>query len=457
MQTISTVRVGVEADGEGAVGMVGLHLLGSFADRLDVAPALSAAVPWSGPGSPVHDRGVLFTQLMLMLAGGGKSTSDIEHLRVHHRLFGSVASDSTAYRACTTVTEETRTDMVGAFGSVRRDVWARSSKTNNSDICYLDVDGSLVEIHSENKEGTAPTYKRGFGFHPLICFADATGEPISAVLRPGNATSNNAGDHLQVIDEGLRQLPETTAAGHRPGDDPTVVQRPVVMRADSAGCSQKLLAGLRDRNIGFAVVARRKATIHAAILGTSVDDDRWEQAVTQAGEKRSDAHVIELTNQVDMSELPDGTRFILRREPKHVGAQTSLQPEDTDYRYWGHYTDQQGDPVELDRIMRGHTRVEDNIRRLKASGLNRFPFSNLDANRFWLDLICWADSLVRWFQTICLTGPLAKAEPDRLRWELWHTPARVIRKARKDIIRLITNWPATNQILAAYKQINALT
>jgi len=29
----------------------------------------------------------------------------------------------------------------------------------------LDIDASLVQIHSENKAGTGPTYKGGFGFH----------------------------------------------------------------------------------------------------------------------------------------------------------------------------------------------------------------------------------------------------------------------------------------------------
>jgi hypothetical protein len=45
----------------------------------------------------------------------------------------------------------------------------------------------LVEIHSENKAGTAATYKSGFGFCPLLCFADATGETLAGLLRPGNA------------------------------------------------------------------------------------------------------------------------------------------------------------------------------------------------------------------------------------------------------------------------------
>jgi hypothetical protein len=48
--------------------------------------------------------------------------------------------------------------------------------TNTADPVILDIDATLVEVHSENKVGTAPTFKRGFGFHPMLCFADATGQ-----------------------------------------------------------------------------------------------------------------------------------------------------------------------------------------------------------------------------------------------------------------------------------------
>ena len=52
------------------------------------------------------------------------------------------------------------------------------------------------------------TYKGGFGFHPLHCFLDETGEHLAAVLRPGNAGANTAADHVEVLDAALAQLPE---------------------------------------------------------------------------------------------------------------------------------------------------------------------------------------------------------------------------------------------------------
>ena len=376
---------------------------------------------------------------------------------------GEVCSDSTLYRTfIDTLDTEAVGRARGAVGQVRSRVWARSGSTTGTAPVMLDLDASLVEIHSENKEGTAANFKGGFGFHPLFCFADATGEALGAMLRPGNATANDAADLLAVLDAGVDQLPTEIAAGHRDGDDPGQARRPVVARSDSAGCSAGFVDGCRDRNIGFQVVARRKATVSAAVAAANDDTDRWEPALRADGsiedlhDDRPIAMVAEVTDLVDLSVWPQSTRLIVRREPLHPGAQQSLLP-DLEYRFWGHYTDQAGDPAELDRQLRAHAHVEDHIGRLKDSGLLRFPFAGLAANQAWLQVVCWAADLVRWFQLLCLTGPLARALPKRLRWQLWHAPARIVRKSRRDIVRILEGWPTAGEILAAYRRVAAFT
>ena len=94
----STVAVVVEGGGDQVVAHVGLHALGAFADRLGLGDSLSAAIPITGERLPLHDRGKVLVQAMLMLAGGGEACADIEHLRAQPDLFGSVPSDSTLYR-----------------------------------------------------------------------------------------------------------------------------------------------------------------------------------------------------------------------------------------------------------------------------------------------------------------------------------------------------------------------
>jgi hypothetical protein len=451
----STVPVVVEGSGEGVVAHVGLHALGRFADRLGLGDSLSARIPITGERLPLHDRGKVLTQAMLMLAGGGEACSDIEKLRAQPELFGLVPSDSTLYRTFRTdIDPTTLAGLWDAMAEGRARVWRRSSATTGTDMIVLDIDASLHQIHSENKQETAANYKGGFGFHPMYCFADSTGETLAVRLRPGNAGANDIADHVAVLDAAIAQLPQQMAAGHRVGDDLSLVRRAVQVRTDSAGCTD-FVRHCRARNVGFAVVARSNASIHAALSRVACDSAAWTPALRQDGHERKGAAVIELTDRIDLSDWPAGTRLIVRREPLHPGAQQSLFPS-TLFRYWGHYTDAAGDAAVLDAHMRAHAHVEDHIRRLKASGLLRFPFSDLAANQAWLAVVRYAADLVRWFQLLCLSGTLAIAEPKALRWQLWHTPARIVRRSRHHIVRILDGWPSAEVVLDAYQRIAAL-
>jgi hypothetical protein len=449
----STLSAVVEGSGAGVVAHVGLHTLGAFADRLGLGGSLSARIP-IGERLPLHDRGKVVVQAMLMITGGGEACADIEHLRSQAALFGSVPSDSTLYRTFRQIDPSTLDGLWEAMAEVRAQVWRRAAATTGTDTVVLDIDASLHQIHSENKEDAAPNYKGGYGFHPMYCFADATGETLGVLLRPGNAGANNIADHVTVLDQAIGQLPDEVAVGHRPGDDAALVRRAVQVRTDSAGCTG-FVWHCRARNVGFAVVARSNASIHAAISKVLDDEGGWIPAVRQDGELRPGAAVRDLSELVTLSDWPEGTRLIVRREPLHPGAQQTLFPS-LEFRYWGHYTDADGSPVALDAHMRAHAHVEDHIRRLKDSGAQRFPFTDIDANRTWLAVVCFADALVRWFQQLCLTGTLAIAEPKTLRWALWHTPARIVHLARRRVVRILDGWPTTTALLDAYQHIAQL-
>jgi len=452
----STVRVKVEAGGSGAVAHVGLHALGSFADRLGLADCLSSRLRAGTKRSPLHDRGKVLVQTALMLAGGGESCADIEHLRCEEDLFGNVPSDSTVYRAFHEIDGALRAAVAEAVAEVRRNVWERSAATKRTGPIFLDIDGSLVEIHSENKESSAPTFKGGFGFHPIFCFADATGDALSGLLRPGNAGSNTVADHVFVLDAALAQLPASVQAGHRAGDDPSLVERSVVVRTDSAGSTAGFMAALRNRNIGFLTVAATNRQIQAAIMDAEGIEQVWAPALCQDGEPREGAAVCELTDLVDLSSWPEGTRLIVRREPLHPGAQRSLFPS-FEYRYWGFYTDQAGDPVSLDVLMRAHAHVENHIERLKQSGLCRFPFTSFEANAAWMAMVLLAADLVRWFQLLCFEGYWQSARPKALRWAIFHAPGRIVSSSRQRIVRILDGWPSAEAILCAYRRLELIT
>jgi len=158
METTSTLPVVVESGGDQVVAHVGLHALGDFADRLGLGEHLSARIPISSERAPLHDRGKVLVHCALMLAGGGESCADIEHLRAQADLFGHVASDSTLYRTFHEITPDVRKAIAVGVAEVRHEVWRRSAATKGNGPIYLDIDASLIEIHSENKEETGPNY-----------------------------------------------------------------------------------------------------------------------------------------------------------------------------------------------------------------------------------------------------------------------------------------------------------
>lgn len=455
MNANSTRNVKVEAGGTGVAAHVGLHALGAFADTIGLGDALSTAIVYRGRGVPIHDRGKVLVHTAMTLAGGGDTCSDVEHLAVSPALFGHVPSDTTVTRTLAAITEPDRARIATAVAPLRERVWTEGGVATDGPV-VLDIDASLVEIHSENKEHTAATYKGGFGFHPMFCFADATGETLAAVLRPGNAGANTVADHVAVLDTAIAQLPAVIAAGHHVGDDPDTAARQVVVRADSAGCTQGFLAACRQRNVGFYVTAYSNKGVTAAI-SDSIGVDAWTPALDRRGQPRTDgAAVCELTTLIDDPKLPGGTRLIVRREPLHPGAQRSLFPS-LEYRFWGFYTDQAGEPVDLDATMRAHAHVEQHIARLKDSGLCRFPFKNFGSNQAWLQTVTLAADLVRWFQLVCLPGSWADVRPKKLRWALLHAPGRLVRTARQTIVRVIDGWPTGDVIAGAYQVIARLT
>jgi hypothetical protein len=391
-----------------------------------------------------------------MLAGGGESCADIEHLRLQSELFPSVPSDSTVFRTFHEFNAVTREGIAEAMAEMRSKVWSRSSLTTGKGPVILDIDASLVEIHTDTKEHAAPTRKGGFGFHPMLCFADATGEMLSGLLRPGNAGANTAADHVTVLDQAIAQLPTEIATGHRAGDDADQTERTIVVRADSAGCTEAFLSACRARNVSFFVTARSNPQVTSAICDAIGIDQVWEPALTQDGEERQGASVCELTSLINDHKLPGGTRLIIRREPLHPGAQRSLFPS-LEFRYWGFYTDAEGSPVELDATMRAHAHVEQHIQRLKDSGLCRFPFTSFEANCNWMMTVAIAADLVRWFQLLCFDGTWVNARPKAMRWGIFHAPGRLIHRARQRVVRIIDGWPGTDALLKAYRNIELTT
>ena len=436
----ATQDVKVQGGATHIAAYAGLFMLGNLADRLGVAKALSAAIITKGEREPVHDRGRLALLVMLMLAMGGTALTDIEYLRIHKVLFGNVASVSTFYRFMRSITQQTLRDMWREIGVIRKEVIRMLGHHTGSGYIYIDLDASLVNIHSQNKQKAAGTYKKGFGFHPI--FATFEGEVLAVLMRSGNAAANKISDHLELLDRCLEQIPEEIIADER-----------AHVRIDSAGCSVDIAHGCTKRGMGFSIAARFNSKIHNAVHQLVYKRDVWQAALNTKGETSRRIKVTEITHLVDMTTWPENTRLILRRVRKEgLTAQRSLFPCEN-YRYQAFYTTLKGDPAAVDAIMRGHAVVEQTIADLKDNGLNHMPFTDFDANSAWVALTAMSLSLTRWFQKLNLTGSLRKAEPKSLRWKLWHVPALVIKSARKLTICFNDTHPSTPHLLKAHQPL----
>src|SRR5271155_5920329 len=145
MHFTSTSRVCVESGGTGVAAHVGLHALGSFADQVGLGASLSRRIERSGERQPLHDRGKVLVQMALVLAGGGESCADIEHLRVQDTLFGSVPSDTTVFRTFHELTATRRTAIASSLAEVRAKVW-EALEVSTDEPVVLDIDASLVDV-----------------------------------------------------------------------------------------------------------------------------------------------------------------------------------------------------------------------------------------------------------------------------------------------------------------------
>jgi hypothetical protein len=92
------VTVEVSADGAGVASHAGTALLAQVADKTGLTRALSSRLPGTKERASGHDPGRVVRDLAVMLADGGECLSDRGGVRDQLRLFGEVASDSTAYR-----------------------------------------------------------------------------------------------------------------------------------------------------------------------------------------------------------------------------------------------------------------------------------------------------------------------------------------------------------------------
>lgn len=469
----------VEVGATGTVAHAGVVLPRLLADRSGLTMGLSGVLARSG-FTPVRHRGRVLVDVAAALATGATCMTDVEALTRSEELFGpgGGASDSTVLRGLgefgahldghglprrrlarllAGVTARMWRAAVGRHGGLPPVLVAGRPlvRADGTAVTVLRLDGTIVDSASW-KQGVTPHYRHGIGFHPLTAWGSNLGDNLGVMLRPGNAGSFTAADHVRLVDHALARIP----AEHR---------RDVLVTVDGAGASHALVEHLTALNT-FPVQGRRGRRLEYSV-GWPVDSrtrrgigmlaaSDWTPALAATGEADPDAQIAEITGLLRGTRQLDGwpadMRVIVRRTPREPGEQAALT-DDPDFRYEAFATSTpSGQLQRLDARHRTQAHVEDRVKELKACGGRRLPSTSWDRNSAWLQLAALAVSLLAWLRHVALDGALAVAEPKKLRFRLLAVPARHVRHARRRVLKLPPDWAWSPDLAQAWDRLRAL-
>lgn len=252
--------------GSGVVQHAGMTLARLLSEKSGLRAGLGTAMARRG-FVPLHDRGQVVTDLAVMVADGGEAVSDLAVLRHAPQVFGPVASAPTAHRVLREITPVVLKRIAKARARARRWAWDQitarhgsipASRIGGGDLgstVVIRMDATLINVHSD-KQGAAPTFKKGYGFHPLTGWCDNTGEFLAVLLRPGNAGSNTAADHIALMDACIDQLPPA-------------YRRDLLFTCDGAGSTQDLVKHLTSFAVG--VLRERLSDAPPSALWATLD------------------------------------------------------------------------------------------------------------------------------------------------------------------------------------------
>ena len=401
--------VGVESGDVPAVGLAGARLLTETSRVTGLGDELSRVLSAWRRSWAVHDPGKIILDLAVCVALGGRCLSDLSLLRCGKEVFGPVASDPTVSRligALADHVEAVEAAVNRARKTVRHRVWALAGEHSPTAGVWanrplaIDIDATLVNVHSE-KEGAAPTFKKGFGYHPLTAWfdhgPDGGGECAALVLRPGTAGSNTAADHVEIIRRALDQA----GLGPRPG-------RRVLVRIDGAGGTKETIEFLDRRRVSYSVGFTLPE--HTAQIYDTIPEAAWAPAYNADGQPRQGADVAEITDLLDLTAWPKGMR--VNRAPRAApsGRPAALRgrgrlPADRlRHQHKSRSARRSRGPPPATSPLPG-----DRIRCAKDTGLDRFPLQGFAANRVWCLIVALACDLLAFSQLLALAdAPLPR-------------------------------------------------
>lgn len=481
-------RLAVKVGGAGTVAQAGVVLPRLLADRLGLTEELAGVLSRAG-FTPVRHRGRALVDTACAMAAGATCLSDVEAMTSQAELFGPSGgcSDTTMLRVLDEFADRLNGDGLpgrrlaraqlkartraweaikarhGTLPAVKvagRELLSRPTTTSSSSrpVLVVRVDATLIEASSD-KERAAGTFKKGWGFHPLTAWCSNVGDALAVMLRPCNAGSFTASDHLLVLQAAFAQIP----VAHR--DD-------VLVTIDGAGASHEVIDYLHTLNtarmhgrrgrrveysIGWPVDARTMGAIER------LREADWGPSLAADGSVETHAQVVDLTDMFrtglggdELAGWPEDLRVLGRRTPRPPGKPAKLG-EHPDWEYGAVATNTAAGQIQhLEARHRTQAHVEDRIKQFKACGAANLPSISYARNAAWCQLAALAVSLTAWLRHVALDGQLAKASTKTLRFRVLSAPGRLVRHARTRTLRIPPGWASASNISDGWTRLQAL-
>jgi Transposase DDE domain group 1 len=236
----------VTGGGTGLIGHAGVILLRKAAGQGGLTAGLVAALRKAGT-APVWDRGIVLVSMAAAIALGATSMSDIAVLAHLAPVPGAAPGGPAVRRALGLAGTPAMPDRIArarakARAHARRLIedtasgfpWLVIAGKTLTGWVVIDLDATLVTAQSD-KEGAAPAWKKGHGFHPLAAWCPDTRECLAMLLRPGNAGSDTVTGHKDVLAAAIRQVPAR-------------FRRKILVRVDGAGAGHELVKHLLSQS-----------------------------------------------------------------------------------------------------------------------------------------------------------------------------------------------------------------
>jgi len=419
----------------------GLHLVAELDRVLGIAATLDEAV-----GSlKARRRGLSAGEVVLALAetmlAGGDFMVDLDHQRrdgagTSLRAVEAVPASTTFIGVAKRFDDDAVAHLEGGVGTLVKRWFATLDDARRRELCAsrptIDLDPTDVEVYGPRKQGVAFNYRgqRTGRPHPAV-WAEA-GVVLAADL--GSGRDDPRPQAPALISRALRALPEG-------------LTRPIV-RADSGLFDRKVAEAALAQGCDFAIAARRSTAVWRA--EREVPEHRWRPAIDMEAEVAECRYVPK--------GWPEGTRCIVRRvrvqrddlrTDKRTRRRRTIDPEQlvlleageigVAYAYSFIVTNLDGDVVEIEHWFRKRALIEERLEDAKLGmALRHLPSGYEAVNRVWMWSAFLALDASVWLQSLAGvdSGPAGRAHGKRLRRELIAVPGRVVRHARRLIVRV---------------------